>query len=261
MTELRVRSTEPRASAFVDDIVFAGPDGEDVEAYLVRPADELRDGERHAGLVMWHWLDAAAPDGNRTQYLDEAAELARLGAVALLPQGRFPWSSPPTGAAADAPAVRAEVARLRAGLDLLTARTDVDAGRLGVVGHDFGGMFATIAAAEDDRVRALTVVAAAPRWGDWFLLFWDLPDDRLDYLRDLRPLDPVEVIGRAAAEVLLQFGRSDFYIATMSALELKSVAPEGTDLELYESGHDMRSPDIRSDRRAFLSRTLGLRER
>jgi poly(3-hydroxybutyrate) depolymerase len=259
MTELRIRATEPRARAFVDDVLFDGPDGEAVEAYLVRPAPETGD-ERHAGLVMWHWLDSEAPDGNRTQYLDEAAELAGLGAVALLPQGRFPWSSPPTGAAADAPAVRAEVARLRTAFDLLASRTDVDAGRLGVVGHDFGGMLATIAAAEDERIRALAVVAAAPRWGDWFLLFWDLPDDRLDYLRGLRRLDPVEVIGRTGAAVLLQFGRSDFYIATMSALELKSVAPGGTDLQLYDSGHDMRLPEIRADRRAFLTRTLGLRE-
>ena len=245
--------------AFVDDVVFEGPDGGEVEAYLVRPAAETG-GERRAGLVMWHWLDSEAPDGNRTQYLDEAAELAARGVVALLPQGRFPWSMPPTGAAADPPAVRAEVARLRAGLDLLATRPDVDARRLGVVGHDFGGMFATIAAAEDDRIRALAVVAAAPRWGDWFMLFWDLPDDRLDYLRDMRPLDPVEVIGRTSADVLLQFGRSDFYIATMSALELKSVAPEGTDLRRYDTGHDMRLPEIRADRRAFLTRTLDLRE-
>jgi pimeloyl-ACP methyl ester carboxylesterase len=260
MTELRIRSTEPRASAFVDDVVFGGPDGEEVEAYLVRPAAEAG-GERRPAIVMWHWLDSESPDGNRTQYLDEATELAGLGAVALLPQGRFPWSSPPTGAAADALAVRAEVARVRAGLDLLAARPDVDPGRLGVVGHDFGGMFATIAAAEDERVRSLVVVAAAPRWGDWFLLFWDLPDDRLDYLRDLRPLDPVEVIGRASAAVLLQYGRRDFYIATMSALELRSVAPAGTDLQLYDSGHDMRSPEIHADRRAFLARTVGLEAR
>jgi hypothetical protein len=44
----------------------------------------------------------------------------------------------------------------------------------------------------------------------------------------------------------------------MSALELKSVASDGTDLRLYETGHDMRLPEIRADRRAFLVRTLGL---
>ena len=74
---------------------------------------------------MWHWLDSEAPDGNRTQYLDEAAGLAASGAVCLLPQGRFPWSQPPTGSGADTIEVLAEAARLRAGLDLLagTCRT------------------------------------------------------------------------------------------------------------------------------------------
>ena len=100
MTESRIRSTEPRNGALVDDLVFDGPDGLEVEAFLVRPTDAPPDASL-AGILMWHWLDSEAPDGNRTQYLDEAADLAAAGAVCLLPQGRFPWSQPPTGSAAD----------------------------------------------------------------------------------------------------------------------------------------------------------------
>lgn len=259
MTDLRIRATDRRSGALVDDIVFTGPDGLDVEAYLVHPDGTDTAGRARAGLVMWHWLDTEAPDGDRSQYLDEAADLAAAGAVCLLPQGRFPWSVPPTGSAADSAAIRAEVARLRAGLDLLAERTDVDPGRLGVVGHDFGGMFATLAAAGEDRLKALVVVAATPRWGDWFLVFWDIAEDRIDYLRAMRPLDPVEVIGRAApATILLQFGRRDFYIAAMSGLEFHAAAPEGSELAAYETGHDMRLPEIRADRRAFLARVLEL---
>ena len=265
MIETRVLGTEPRGGALVDDIVFVGPDDLDVEAYLVRPAEAAtRDAggatgaAARAGILMWHWLDSEAPDGNRTQYLDEAADLAAAGTICLLPQGRFPWSQPPTGSTADAVAIRAEVARLRAGLDLLAARHDVDPARLGVVGHDFGGMLAAVEAADEDRLKALVLVAATPRWADWFLLFWDIEEDRIDYLRAIRPLDPIECIGRAApAEVLLQFGRSDFYIAAMSGLEFKVRAPKGTELLAYDSGHDMRLPEIRADRRTFLARTLG----
>ena len=260
MGDIRIRSTAARGAAFVDDLVYDGPDGLEVEAYLVRPA-ELVAGERAAGLVMWHWLDSEAPDGNRTQYLDEAASLAAAGAICLLPQGRFPWSQPPTGSEADTAEILAEAGRLRAGLDLLAARPDVDDGRLGVVGHDFGGMIAAVEAADEDRLKALVIVAAAPRWGDWFLLFWDIGEDRIDYLGAIRPLDPVEVIGRATpATVLLQFGRSDFFIAAMSGLEFKASSPAGTELLPYDSGHDMRLPEIAADRRAFLARTLGLRE-
>ena len=259
MSEATIHATERRGDAVVDDLVYDGPGGQPVEAYLVRPA-AIEPGARLAGILMWHWLDSKAPDGNRTQYLDEAADLAAAGAVCLLPQGRFPWSTPPIGAAGDAPAVRAEVARLRAGLDLLAARPDVDGGRLGVVGHDFGGMYAALATADDDRVRALAVIAATPRWADWFLVFWDLPDDRLDYLAAMRDLDPIEQIGRATpAAVLCQFGRHDFFIATMTGLEFHSAAPAGSDLRLYEAEHDMRLPEIRADRRAFLVETLGLR--
>jgi len=258
--EIRIRSTEARGDALVDDLVFDGPDGLEVEAYLVRPAASDGAGERAAGLLMWHWLDSEAPDGNRTQYLDEAAGLTAAGAVCLLPQGRFPWSQPPTGSEADGAAILAEAARLRAGLDLLAARDDVDAARLGVVGHDFGGMIAAVEAADEDRLKALVIVAATPRWADWFLPFWDIAEDRIDYLRAMRPLDPIERIGRAVpATVLFQFGRSDFFIAAMSGLEFRAAAPAGTELLPYDTGHDMRSPEIAADRRAFLVRTLGLR--
>ena len=259
MTDLRVRGTDSRDGAFIDDVLFRGPDGLDVEAYLVHPDEAATAAPSRAGIVLWHWFDSEAPDGDRTQYLDEAADLAVAGAVCLLPQGRFPWSTPPTGSAADSAAINGEVARLRAGLDILASRSDVDPDRLGVVGHDFGGMFATLAAAEEDRIRALVVVAATPRWGDWFLVFWDLPEDRLDYLRAIRSLDPIEVVGRAApAEILFQFGRRDFYIAAMSGLEFHGAAPAGSELAAYETGHDMRLPEIRADRRAFLAPVLGL---
>jgi dienelactone hydrolase len=258
MTELRIRTTEPHDRALVDDVVFDGPDGLEVEAYLVRPAEAPADASV-AGILMWHWLDTEAPDGNRTQYLAEAAELAASGAVCLLPQGRFPWSQPPIGSEADTAAILAEVARLRTGLDRLVGRPEVDPDRLAVVGHDFGGMLAAVAAADEDRLKALVIVAATPRWGDWFLPFWDIAEDRIDYLRAMRPIDPIEVIGRAGpAEVLFQFGRSDFFIAAMSGLEFRASARAGSELLPYDSGHDMRLPEIVADRRAFLARTVDL---
>ena len=262
MSEMRVRGTTERAGALVDDLVFGGPDGEDVEAYLVRPdgrAPVEAGTDRGPRILMWHWFDPEAPDGNRTQFLDEAAGLAAVGVVSLLPQGRFPWQIAPDNATADVREIRAEVARLRGGLDLLAARPDVDPARLAVVGHDFGGMLAAIAAAEETRLRALVVVAATPRWGDWFLRFWQIADDRIEYLRALRPVDPIERIGEShPAAVLSQAAERDFFIAPMTALELHRTAPEGSELSWYDTGHDMRLPEIARDRRAFLARHLGL---
>jgi dienelactone hydrolase len=207
------RSSESREAAVVEDGTYAGPDGGAVDAYLVRPASSDVGHRTGPGVLAWHWFDPKAPDGDRTQFVDEAVELAGEGFVSLLPQGRFPWSGDPSGGAADVAAITAEVGRMRAGIDLLAAHPAVDAHRIGVVGHDFGGMLATIASADDDRVGALVVIAATPRWGDWFLPFWEIPDDRIDYLRALRPLDPIERIGDVPCPVLYQFAGDDFFIA------------------------------------------------
>ena len=254
-------STAP--TAIVEDITYEGPDGEPVVAYLVRPerttaGDTGRPGSGPA-ILAWHWLDGEAPDGDRTQFLDEAGDWAALGVTSLLPQGRFPWVDDPSGSEADRPAILGEVGRLRAGLDLLAERPDVDPARLAVVGHDFGGMIAAVAAADEDRLRALVLVAATPRWGDWFLPFWPIAEDRIDYLRALRPLDPIECIGRASpAEVLFQFGTRDYFIAPMSGREFQRAAPEGTEARTYDAEHAMRDPAIRADRLAFLRAKLGL---
>jgi pimeloyl-ACP methyl ester carboxylesterase len=211
------------------------------------------------GVLAWHWFDTEADDSDRTQFLDEAVELAGLGVTSLLPQGRFPWAAPPTGAAADVAAIEAEVARLHAGLAVLRETPGVDASRLALVGHDFGGMLAAVAAPDVADLRALVVIAATPRWGDWFLPFWPIPEDRLDYLRALRPLDPIERVGAVHdAAILFQFGRRDFFIAPMTGLEFRAGAPDGAELLAYDDEHAMRDPAVRADRIAFLRRTLAI---
>lgn len=144
--------TEPleRDGARIHDVRIA----DEAEAFLVEPTD----GGRGAAILFLHWFDTEAPDGNRTQFVEEAVGLARDdGIVSILPQGRFPWAGDPSDAGADAARIRAEVARHRAAVDLLAARPDVDAGRIGLVGHDFG-MHGTILAA-DDRIAAVVLIA------------------------------------------------------------------------------------------------------
>ncbi|HSJ00083.1 MAG TPA: hypothetical protein VLA59_06845 [Patescibacteria group bacterium] len=226
------------------------------EAYLVEPID----GGRGAAVVFLHWFDTEAPDGNRTQFLHEAAALARdHGVVSILPQGRFPWAEAPTDAEADAARIRAEVAGHRRAVDLLAARDDVEDGRIGLVGHDFGAMHGIVLAAEEERIAAAVVIAATPRWGDWFLPFWPIAGDRWDYLRAMDPLDPVTRIGALAPRpVCLQFAKGDFYIADMSGLELHRAAGEPKEIHAYPADHAVRDPQARVDRTAFLVHTLDL---
>jgi len=256
----QIRASERRGDAAVEDILYRGPDGEAVVAYLVRPAASRPGDDRGPGLLFWHWYDPKAPDGDRSQFVDEACELAAAGVVSLLPQGRFPWAVDPSAGAADVAAIEAEVGRLRSGLDHLAGDPAVDPSRLVLIGHDFGGMLAAIGAAREDLLRALVLIAATPRWADWFLPFWDIAEDRIDYLRTLRPVDPIERISEAApAAVLFQFARSDCYIAAMTGLEFRSAAPKDAELLSYDDAdHAMRVPAIRADRRAFRARHLDL---
>ena len=227
----------------------------DTEAYLVEPVE----GGRGCGVLFLHWFDTEAPDGNRTQFLEEASRLARAqGVVSILPQGRFPWSEPPTDAATDADRIRAEVERHRAALELLAARDDVEEGRIGLVGHDFGAMHGVVLAAGDARIAATVMIAATPRWGDWFLPFWPTAGERWEYLRTLAPLDPISRIGDLAPRpVCLQFARNDFFIAAMTGLELHRAAGEPKEMHAYDADHGVRDPQAAADRAAFLAGHLG----
>src|SRR4029079_5519345 len=106
------RAGERRGHAMIEDITYAGPDGSTVAAYLITPSSTGSPADpsvRRAGVMFWHWFDPKAPDGDRTQFVEEAVQLAGDGVVSLLPQGRFPWASDPSGAAHDGPAIEAEV--------------------------------------------------------------------------------------------------------------------------------------------------------
>ena len=252
---LEIVGADDRDGVLVRDVLVDGS----IEAYLVEPT--VVDARTSSpGLVFAHWFDTHAPNGNRTEFVDEAVAWVRAHhGSAVLPQLTFPWAGDPTGAAADRERIVADVALLRRCVDLVAARPGVDPARIGVVGHDFGGMHAIVLGTVDRRPAAYVLIAAVPRWADWFLPFWDIPEDRIDYLRAMRPLDPIEHIGGVGpARVLLQFGRRDFFIAPMTGLELKASAPEGTELKAYDAEHDMADDEIQSDRIAFLEAALSI---
>jgi predicted esterase len=165
----------------------------------------------------------------------------------------------PSGATADAREIRAEVERFRAALDVLVAEGGVDPDRIAAVGHDFGAMIAMLGLRADDRGRGLVSIAATPRWGDWMLAFWDLPDARIDYLREMLALDPIEAIAELAPRpILLQHGERDFYVARMAGFGLRRAAGDTAELRTYDAEHDLKVDAARDDRTRFLERILGL---
>ena len=222
-----------------------------VEVYVVEPAG----GRSRAGVLFLHWLGEHRSD--RTQFLSEARQLAARGVRSVLPAGRLPWVPDPVDAETDVANIVLEQRRLGAALDALLNGLPKGA-PLGLVGHDFGAMHGLLLAARRPVFKAAVVIAATPRWADWFLRFWKVDGDRFDYLRRLAPLDPIEAAGHLQAETLWQFSERDFFIAPMSALELARAAPGEPSIEWYRADHAMRSARARAARAAFLAGALGL---
>jgi len=146
---LEIVSAEDRDSVLVRDVLVDGS----IEAYLVEPM--VVDARTASpGLVFAHWFDTHAPNGNRTEFVDEAVAWVRAhGGSVVLPQLTFPWAGDPSGSAADRERIVADVALLRRCVDLVAGRPGVDAGRIAVVGHDFGGMHAIVLGTVDRQLQ------------------------------------------------------------------------------------------------------------
>jgi len=105
-------------------------------------------------------------DGNRTDEPDYrpfrqiAERLARCGVATLRLDDRGVG-----GSAGDADAATAEdtAADTRAAVDFLRGRRDIDARRLGLVGHSYGGEIAPMVAAEDPSLAAVALLAGPGR--------------------------------------------------------------------------------------------------
>jgi pimeloyl-ACP methyl ester carboxylesterase len=235
--------------AVVRDITYEAPSGP-VEAYLVEPAR----GRRRFAVLFLHWL-ARDPSSNRTQFVDEAVALAGWGGVSVLPQGSFPWVVDPAEAGHDQDLLSLELARFAAGIDLLLETAAQP--RLGIVGHDFGAMYAALLAVNDPRVAAVTLINGVPRWADWFLPFWPIRGDPFEYQRALAHLDPIAAVAQPrSAELSFQFARSDHFIAPMTAEEFARAAVPPSTIAFYPGDHALTSRAARTDRRRFLQRRL-----
>ncbi len=69
-------------------IVIETPFGYRRTAELFSPHTE----DAHAAILYAHWYEPASPDSNRSQFVEEAGDMARCGAVCLLIETL--WSDP-----------------------------------------------------------------------------------------------------------------------------------------------------------------------
>ncbi len=151
------------------------------------------------------------------------------------------------------------VADLRRGVDYLSSRSDIDAGRLGCVGISLGGIFGGVFASVEKRIGSVVLWSAG---GDWGTLLaesrhpfalkrrekGDLPD-AATVTKTLRDMDPVTYIGRLAPRpLLLLAGTEDYVVPTASTDALFDAAGEPKKRVRYPGGHipDLRAMTVRT---------------
>lgn len=237
--EVRLARVRREDGVEVRNFTYLDPDGTRKAAYLIRPED----GEGLAAVLYVHWYEPEAPDSNRSQFLEEARALARKGVVSLLVETM--WSDPDwflkRSQEEDIEASIAQVVSLRRAMDLLLSEPGVDPDRLLYVGHDFGGMYGVLMGAVDPRPGAYVLMAATPRFPDWYLYYPPLEDAPKEaFIQSFMPFDPITNIHRLApVPVLFQFGTEDPHVPKERAEAFFAAAGEPKEIRWYQTGHGL----------------------
>lgn len=251
------KGVERRKHVSIQDVTFNALAGKEVAAYIVTP-----DGKGPFAAVLWvHWLGEPETT-NRTQFLNEAVKLAAQGVVSVLVDTMWSTAVNPEWFGKRVPeedyanSIR-QVIALRRGMDLLLAQPNVEKARVGLVGHDYGGMYSMMMAGVDQRAKAYVYVAVVPSLNDWAFL-GPQPKSRAEYLRQNARLELTDYLRQVKnVPTFLQFGTKDVYVSRVEGGMVANAA--GTkDRKLYDTGHEMNLPEIAADRAAFLAKELGV---
>jgi dienelactone hydrolase len=262
---------EDRDGVTVVDLTYASPRGGRVPAYLVLPAGK----GPFAAVLFGHWMMPGSPLKHRGQFLDEAVLLAHAGAASLLIDA--PYVRPGfvlekdemRQAVQSSEVSRQQVIDFRRGLDLLTARPDVDARRVAYVGHSFDAHVGGILAGVEKRIGSFVLMAGGFADQEYVFDSKNAEMQKLrervgeatlhDYFRKYAWDDPVNFVGHSApAAVFLQFGTQDKGISEQMARRYHELFANPKRVTFYEAGHALNAA-ARKDRVAWLVERLALK--
>ena len=252
---VKVKQIEKRPGAAVADVTFDALGGRETAAYVVTP-----EGKGPFAAVLWvHWL--GEPEStNRTQFLNEAANLASQGVVSVLVDAMWSTAVNPGWFGKRIPDEDygnslKQVIALRRAMDLLLSQPGVDKSRIGLVGHDYGGMYSMMMAGVDQRLRAQVYVAVVPSLNDWAFL-GPQPKSKAAYLRQNSMLELTDYLRQVkGVPAFLQFGTKDVYVSRVDSGIIAN-ALSTKNRKFYEADHAMTLPEIAADRDAFLLKEL-----
>ncbi|MEO5952914.1 MAG: hypothetical protein ABIQ44_10665 [Chloroflexia bacterium] len=236
--------------------VYTTPNNIRRTATIIRPIGHAS----YPAILYVHWL-AESPDANRTQFEAEATHMAKLGAITMLVETMWSdrdWFIKRTHADDYTNSIQQTV-ELRQAMDILLAEPGVDPSRFAFVGHDFGAMYGSLVGAVDPRPKYYVLMAATPRYPDWYLYYPRLEGQpREDFIASMSPLDPITAIPHLSpAPILFQFANHDEHVPLERAAEFYAAAQDPKEARYYEAGHELNE-QAKQDRIAWLSDRLAL---
>ncbi|NLY02974.1 MAG: alpha/beta fold hydrolase [Rhodopirellula sp.] len=180
-------------------ISFLTEGSDRVPAYLFVPSD-LKQGQRRPAMLALHQTVTQGkeePAGIRgSANLDYGLELAERGYVVLVPDypsfGEYQYDF--TADAYASGSMKGIFNHMR-GVDLLVSRPEVDAARIGVIGHSLGGHNAMFVGAFDPRMKVIVSSCGWTPFHDYYggkIAGWT-SDRYMPRLRDAYGLDPDRV--------------------------------------------------------------------
>lgn len=210
-------------------------------------------------ILFVHWYEPKVQNSNRSQFEKEALEMARNGAICLTIETSwsdldFFWKRTQED---DLKNSVEEVTNLRLFMDFLLSQPNVDINRFAYVGHDFGGMYGVLTGSLDKRPTHYVIMAATPRFSDWFLYFPKLDQAAQEaFIQEMSQIDPITHIANLSpATVLFQFGNDNSHIPNKSAEDFFAMAKEPKEMKVYEAGHALNEQSTK-DRKEWLNTKL-----
>ena len=258
-TDLRVVGKRVQDDIESQLLIIQTPFGYRRVAELFRPT---REGS-FAAILYSHWYEPESGNSNRSQFVEEAKEMVRAGTVCLLIETL--WSDPDFFLKRiqddDEQNSIEEVVNTRRAMDLLLSRPNVDSNRFAFVGHDFGGMYAVLTGSLDRRPTHYVVMAATPRFSDWYLYSPKLEGEaREAFIRQMSEIDPITHIPNLSpAPVFFQFATDDPHVPKERAETFFAAAAEPKEMQWYKAGHALNA-DATLDRKTWLKEKLVLIE-
>jgi dienelactone hydrolase len=232
----------------VYSVSFTSPKGGRVTGLLHVPHDSLRSAKgTHPAVVMLH----GAP-GDAWGMGGIATPVARHGAVVLVinaPFARRDKDNPLSFTPRDSAEQVQLIVDLQRGVDVLLARPDVDASRIGFVGVSYGAAIGAAFAGIERRIAAYALMVGDAGLAAHFTRPDGTRMPRPPHLTEaqwcrwfeaMEPLASTRFIGRVApARVLFLWGRQDRLVPPYLADALARAAGTTAESKWYDAGHGL----------------------